>query len=258
LAIADSLNANRPVSTKPGQLHEAIGAEDWVVVFLRERLEIGLARLQPELLSTMDHPLNERYNDSGPMETFKFRKIAVAKTFKLAKLPDAYRLLPAQGRGNVHEFHGMRGHVRLLAELEDEAALRSALSAMAFDELIDVLGASAWESVSTAFLTLEHNFVPTGLSTGFTLPVFDIVGRRVPDGAHILAQCKKTPGSVSIDPEFSAAVINYPGPHKVFYFAFGGCHGDIPASVEVVGRKEILAWAETPGGAMYRRFLIGE
>jgi hypothetical protein len=63
---------------------------------------------------------------------------------------------------------------------------------------------------------------------------------------------------VSIDPEFAAAVINHPGPHKVFYSAFGGCHGDVLASVEVVGRKEILAWAETERGAMYRRFLVGE
>lgn len=236
---------------------EAIDPSDWVVVYLPGRSEIGLAHLEPELLSDIDHPLNERDDATGAMEIFKFRKISDRKTFNLADLPDAYHLLAAQGRGNVHEFHAMHEHVRLLAELDDATALRASLKAMAFDDLIDILGASAWESVCTAFLTLEHNFVPTGLSTGFTLPVFDIIGRRVPDGIHILAQCKKTPGSIVIKSEFSSAVSSYPMPCKAFYFAFGGCQGDVPRGIDVVGRKEILAWAETERGAMYRRFLTG-
>jgi hypothetical protein len=100
--------------------------------------------------------------------------------------------------------------------------------------------------------------VPTGLSTGRTLPVFDIGGRRVPDGLHILAQCKKNPGSVLIDDSFAAAVTHYGTPHKAFYFAFGGCHGERPASIEIVDRTKILAWAKTERGTMYRRFLLGE
>jgi hypothetical protein len=128
---------------------------------------------------------------------------------------------------------------------------------MPFDELIDVLGASAWESVCTAYLTLECGFVPTGLRTGSTLPVFDIVGRSITDGTHILAQCKKNPGSVGLPEEFRAAIGHHTGAFSAFYFAFGGCHDSVPDNVQVIGRKEILTWAQTHRGAIYRNLLVG-
>lgn len=237
---------------------EAIGPDDWVVVFLRQRAEFGLAQLEPGMYSHENHALNQPYPDRGAKEVFKFRRIKTSKVFKLMDWPDAYHLLAAQGRGNVHEFHGMRPHVRLLAESESAAMLRATLAALPFDCLIDFLGASAWESLCTAYLTLEQGFVPTGLSTGMTLPTFDIVGRRVPDGLHVFAQCKKNSGSVSIDDGFAAAVSAHNGPYKAFYFAYGGCHGEIPLDTEVIGRAEILLWAQTERGAMYRRFLLGQ
>jgi hypothetical protein len=240
----------------PVRRFESIGPDDWVIVFLREKGAIGLAKLSAGMQSDQQHPLNT--GNPEVSETFKFRKIVNSKTFRLSELPDAYRLLPAQGRGNVHEFHSMYGHVQLLASHETEESIRASLWEMPFDELIGILGASAWESVSTAYLTIEHGFVPTGLSTGYTLPVFDIVGRGVNDGAHILAQCKKHSTSQPIDPDFAEAVSTYTGSCKAFYFCFGGCHGDIPYGVEVIGRQEVLAWAETERGAMYRRFLTGK
>lgn len=47
---------------------EAIGPEDWVVVFMRDRGEIGLARLTPGIHSAENHPLNQVYAD-GSFET---------------------------------------------------------------------------------------------------------------------------------------------------------------------------------------------
>ncbi len=236
---------------------EAIGPEDWVVVFLRDRGEIGLARLAPGLHSEQNHPLNQ-VDENGSFETFKFRRLVDQKTFALAELPDVYRLLPTQGRGNVHQFHGMRGHVSLLADQPHAAGVRQAIDQMPFDQLIDILGASAWESVCTAYLILERGFVPTGLRTGSTLPVFDIVGRSMADGAHILAQCKKNPGPVPIPDEFLAEVEHYRGHLSAYYFAFGGCHPPAPANVQVIRREEILAWVNTEHGAMYRGFLVGD
>lgn len=231
-----------------------IKAHDWCVLYLRQRKELALARLEPGVQSRHDHPLNHVYAE-GVFETFKYRRISERKSFRIAELPDAYRLLAAQGRANVHLFHAMRDHVRLLGKHPDAAGVRRELAAMTFNDLIDTLGASAWESVCTSYLTLEHGFVPTGLSTGLTLETLDIVGRSTRDGSHILAQCKKHRGAVSIDADFLSAVDAQGPTCKAFFFAFGGCDGDIPAHVHVVGREEMLAWAETEKGSMYRRFL---
>jgi hypothetical protein len=252
------LQWDRPPDINAVRRLEAIGPDDWVVVFLRDRAQFGLARLEPGMYSDETHELNQFYPDLGATEVFKYRRIASSKVFNIMDLPDAYHLLAAQGRGNVHEFHGMRPHVRLLAESDNVEAVQTTLAALPFDELIDFLGASAWESLCTAYLTLVHGFVPTGLSTGLTLPTFDIVGRRVPDGLHIVAQCKKDSGSVAVDDGFTATLRGHEGTYKAFYFAYGGCHGDIPPHTEVIGRVEMLDWVQTEIGAMYRRFLVGD
>jgi len=87
-----------------------IKPDHWVVLHLAEREIIGLAQLEAETFSREDHPLN-----MGD-EIYKYRKVSRKKEFPIAALPDAFRLLSAQGRSNVHNFASMRRHVELLAE----------------------------------------------------------------------------------------------------------------------------------------------
>jgi hypothetical protein len=89
-----------------------IPEDDWVIVYPASSQEIGLARGSGDLASNANH----RLNTNG--ELFKYRKIGDKKTFKISRLPDAYRLVPTQGRGNIHQFNDMREHVRLLAGSE--------------------------------------------------------------------------------------------------------------------------------------------
>ena len=251
-----ALGWGEQLDLSPIRRFEAIGSRDWCVVYLKDRREIGLARLEPCLRSEDDHPLNYDYG-GGCREIFKYRRLLERKSFRVADLPDAYRLIGAQGRsGNVHRFHAMRAHVRLLAEQSDAAGVRRALSALSFGDLVEALGASAWESLCTAYLILEHGFVPTGLSTGYTLEAVDIVGRRMSDGAHVLAQCKKDGNSVAIEESFLSAIEAQGAGCKSFYFAFGGCHGDVPDHVSVVGRSEMLAWTDTVRGRRYKELLV--
>jgi len=161
-----------------------ISDEDWVVIYLSDTQEIGLAKVKGSLCSKAKHPLNLNHG-----ELFKYRRIRDKKTFRLLRLPDAYWLFPTQGRGNVHQFNNMREHVRLLAEHLNEDAINRAISQRPFDEMLDILGASAWESFCFAYLIWEEGFVPTGLSTGRTLPTVDIIGRRR-NGSRVFAQCK--------------------------------------------------------------------
>jgi hypothetical protein len=235
---------------------QAIGPDDWVIVFLRDRAEFGLAQLEAGMRSEDGNPSNHAYPELEAQEVFKYRRIRNSKTFSIPDLPDAYHLLASQGRANVHEFHGMRPHVRLLAESEDVAAVRASMAAMPLDVFLDFLGAVAWESFCTGYLTLEHGFVPTGLATGRTLPTFDIVGRRVSDGMHIFAQCKKDPGPMEVEASFRVALGAHTGPCLAFYFAYGGCHGGIPG-IEVFGKDRMLAWLATERGEKYRTLLLG-
>ena len=66
------------------QRFKRISDEDWVVLYLSDTQEIGLAKVQGPLRSDPKHPLN--LNDG---ELFKYRRISDKKTFKLLRLPDA-------------------------------------------------------------------------------------------------------------------------------------------------------------------------
>jgi hypothetical protein len=181
--------------------------------------------------SKIDHPLNMEG------ELYKYRKIIEKKTFSLEELPDAYRLLPSQGRANIFRIVGMADHVRRLAENDDEKKVLESLRRLSFDGLMDLLGAAGWESFAFAYLILEHKFVPTGLSVGRTLPTLDIIGRRRTDGVRIVAQCKKHNHKEPIDQRFCEAV----GSGDVaFYFAYGGCVGDVPENVQIVDKRIAL------------------
>ena len=236
---------------------DAIGPNDWLLVYLRDRAELALAQVEPGLLSRPDHPLNGELVGTGGREIFKYYRLRNQKVFKVPDLPDAYHLLPSQGQGNIHQLLGMHRHVELLVSCADVGAVRAEMAAMPLPELVRFLGAIAWESLCTGYLSLEHGFIHTGLSTGGTLPTFDIVGRRLSDGMHVFAQCKKDPNPVEVQDSFKVALGAHTGPALAFYFAYGGCRGDVPAGVQVFDKDTMLEWLMTDRGRRYRELLLG-
>lgn len=232
-----------------------ISAEDWIVVYLHKERQIGLAKLLNEMRSSGEHEFN-----CANGEVYKYRTIAAGtkKCFPIDDLPDAYRLIGSQGRGNIHRFLAMSLHVELLAECEDAQAVRRALHAKDFVEQLDFLGAAGWESFALAYLVITEKFVPTGLSCGRTLPVADIVGRRFTNGGRIIAQCKKNASPVEMDVDFVADVRGLGKGDRAFYFAYGGCEGQLPVNVEVIDREKVLKWADSVEGQQYRRLLFNE
>jgi hypothetical protein len=227
----------------------SIDRKDWVLIYFDGKLR--LARVSGEIMSSRTHPFNRKG------ELFKYRKIVGKKSFSLDRLPDAFRLLAAAGRGNVFQPRGAGELVKLLGEAPDEAGVVERLESKSLDELLDLLGPTSWESVCEAYLCLAHGFVPTGLKIGGTLRDFDIVGRRSADGARILAQCKKDPQPVPIQGEFLDAIGKRSRTTIAFYFAYGGCSGDVPAHVKVIDRNVIVAWSKTHAGARYFKWLRG-
>ena len=227
----------------------AIDRKDWILVYFGGTLR--LARMSETVMSSATHPFNRKG------ELFKYRKITGKKSFSLDRLPDAFRLLAAAGRGNVFQPRGASELVKLLGESPDEAGVVERLESRSLDEMLDLLGPTSWESVCEAYLSLEHHFVPTGLKTGGTLRDFDIVGRRSTDGARILAQCKKNPRPAPIQDEFLDAIASSGGTEMAFYFAYGGCSGDVSPQVRVIDRNVILAWSKTRSGARYFKWLRG-
>ncbi len=231
---------------------DRISEEDWVVLYLSDTQEIGLAKIQGPLCSDPNHPLN--LNDG---QLFKYREISNKKTFQISHLPDAYRLLPAQGRGNIHEFNMMWDHVDLLAKHQNADAIHDEIKARPFDELLDLLGASAWESFCFAYLIWEREFVPTGLSVGRTLATADIVGRNRNTGYRIVAQCKKDGNANPINPDFQILRSTLEPHDEAYYFAYGGCTDQYPG-IQVVDRTTALKWAESPNGRRYESLLRGD
>ena len=226
-----------------------ITSEDWVVMYVPGETAIGLGRLNGDMESNSDHPCNHLG------ELFKYRKIVEQKIFKLAELPDAYRLLSAQGRANIHEFRGMHRHVELLAGCSTSADLNEVVKKMSFEDMLDFFGDSAWESFCFAYLIMEEQFVPTGLSIGRTLKDVDIVGRNRSDGRRIIAQCKKNADEQRVEDSFLSAITSS---DIAYYFAYGGVNGDVPQGIRVVGRREALDWSKsTKNGQFYRKLLLG-
>jgi hypothetical protein len=243
----------QPSHLKTALRFDGIAGADWILMYLQRQGALGLAQIDGKMESKSDHPFNN-WNDEG--EIFKYRRIHAKKIFKLSDLPDAYRLLSAQGRSNVHEFHGMRDHVELLAKYPTADALRNSIREMPFERLLDFFGASSWESFCFAYLIMEEKLVPTGLSIGRTLKDVDIVGRAQTDGRRIIAQCKKNPDAQPIEDSFFSAISSR---DVVYYFAYGGVSGEVPSNVKIIKRSDALNWAtSTKNGQLYRRLLLGE
>jgi hypothetical protein len=147
--------------------------------------------------------------------------------------------------------------VKLLADSSTEAQVQNSLKQMSPSSLLDFLGASAWESICTAYLILEEEFVPTGLCTGRTLPILDMIGHRKSDAAHIYAQCKKNDYAVLIESDFIRLCNEDDTKHVGYYFAYGGCSGEVPSEIRVITRSDILRWSESANGELYWRLLLG-
>lgn len=239
----------RPAYVNTARRFTQIGPQDWVIVYLQGFL--GLAHVCSEVLSSHNHPLNR----DG--ELFKYRKLDGKKRFSLNLLPDAFRVLSFAGRGNVYEPRGAAELVKLLGDANDEVGVTEALNSKSLDEALALLGPTSWESVCESYLIIEHQFVPTGLSTGRTLPAVDIVGRSFTNGQRILAQCKGDREPRYIADEFLKAVDDLSKDDMAFYFAYGGCTGAIPLHVKVLDRDGILKWSKTDKGAKYFHWLFG-
>lgn len=224
-----------------------INEGDWAIVYFDRTLHF--ARLTGAISSRADHPLNQKDG-----QVFKYRRIAHPKQFRLSKLPDCFMLLATAGRGNIHEFNGTNYDiVKILADAKDESEAIERIRGMSFQDWLEVLGPSSWESLCEAYLILAYGFVPTGLSVGRTLATFDIVGTNR-DGKKILAQCKKSIKAVAPDTEFLDACKAYPS-YGAFFFAFGG-YIDVPAWLKAMDRSEMQTWFEkTDEGKLLAKWL---
>jgi len=227
----------------------SITRKDWVLVYFDGALH--LAHVCSEIRSSPNHPLNR----GG--ELFKYRKISHKKPFSLDRLPDAFRLLRAAGRGNVFQPRGSGDLVKLLGQALDEEEVTKQLETTDFDTFLRLLGPTSWESVCQAYLSIEFHFIPTGLRYGGTLPDFDIVGRRSTDGARILAQCKKNPNPAAMEAAFIDGIGKPTKRLMAFYFTYGGCTGVFPAHAKVIDRNCIIRWSKTRSGSRYFKWLRG-
>lgn len=241
---------SRYVSTAR-RFFDKISEGDWAIIYLEAEQVIALAQMDGVVNSDGNHPLNTQAG-----EVFKYRRVHHKKTFALAQLPDAYRLVPTQGRGNVHEFSRMYEHVKLLAEHSVADEIVRALSKMPFDKQLNLMGASAWESFCVSWLIMEQSFIPTGLSTGRTLKAVDIVGRNKVSGKRIIAQCKKDPYPVAIEEDFLSSLMP---DDEGYYFAYGGCTEKPPSQrIRVIDGTQARAWAEeTKNGKLFQRLFLG-
>ena len=257
LAYLNNLPKQRALSWKVKKSHldtvlrmREIPTADWVMLFLRETQTIGIARLGGSMTSSESHPLN------GNGETFKFRTLLNKREFKLCDLPDVYRLLSSQGQSNVFVLKATWRLVQMLLVTQTAAEVKERLRGLPFDELLDFLGPTCWESLCFAYLIFEEDFVPTGLSIGRTLPTVDIVGRRKCDGRRVIAQCKKDNQKRKIEDEFREAC--KADNTIAYYFAYGGCRGGVPDSVRVIDSEEAIRWFSTPNGLRFKELLLGD
>lgn len=239
-----------PVFFNIAKRFKSISRRDWVLVYFNNTL--SLAHVCSDIRSSPTHPLNR----GG--ETFKFRRVRSKKSFSLDRLPDAFRLLRGVGRGNVFQPRGCSELIKLLGASTTEADVSGLLETKNLFEFLQLLGPTSWESVCQAYLSLQHHFVPTGLRYGGTLPDFDIIGRRLTDGARIFAQCKKDPNPIEVDGRFTDAIGKPSRDRLAFYFAFGGCAGAIPPHVRVIDGEMIVHWSKTRTGSRYFKWLRGE
>jgi hypothetical protein len=127
------------------------------------------------------NPRNEPRFD-WQQEHFKAKGIKNRKSFVVSKLPDAFRLIPSAGQQTLHTLRSHQTLLSILISADNEDDVLKKISELSLPDWIDALGSTGWESICTAYLILEHGFLPTGLLIGGTLagdPHWEICG--IPD-----------------------------------------------------------------------------
>lgn len=219
-----------------------ISDSDLVLMYHNRRLHFGY--LTSPMSWEEDHPLN------AAQEVFKYRTLEPDKTFDVNELPDAYRLIPTAGRGNVHQFRGVnRRLVGLLMKCDTTEEVWRQIGAMSDMDWLDMLGPTGWESFCLGYLVITRAFRPSGVMVGRTLPSLDIVGRSALDGRRILASCKKNLSPVEMPKEFLEACS---GDGHFFWCAYGGAPSE-REGVYVFDRERAMEWLNTPEGQEYIR-----
>ena len=216
--------------------------DTWVFTYFDECLHFG----QVADVTCYDYP---KFN--WEQEHFKAKKLKNCKTFELSKLPDAFRNLASAGRQTLCQLKSYKKLVSLLIASKDEKEVLATVRKLSLYEWIDILGPEGWESICTAYLILEHGFIPTGLLIGRTLKDFDIVGHDL-QGSPIYGQCKKTSIAHQFSEDEKEAFDGLPAVAKKFFFPFAGPEEWPLSGVECISLRTILDWmATTERGRKY-------
>jgi len=228
---------------------------DWVYVYFDDALHF--ARVQGDL-ETSDSEVFNLKNSSfpdAPPELFKYRRITEKKSFRLGQLPPSFLILRSAGRNNVYEHSDSYWHlVKLLAECRTEAEVCERFRSLSLVDWLSWASDKTWEAICEAYLILERDFVPVGLKVGGTLADLDIVGYSK-DGTRILAQCKKHPAPLHIEPSFASLCATFSNPKELYYFAFGGVVQG-PPDIRVIDGTFMQSWMEkSANGKLYKNLL---
>lgn len=219
----------------------------WVFTFFDRTIHLAqIAAANPVVLP--------QFNHNG--EIFKAKPIKNPRAFRLAELPPSFLLLPAAGRGSVHEVPSCSVLLQLLIGYESACEVTTAFDSLPWDTWIAALGPKGWESLCLGYLIQEYGFLPTGLSVGGTLADFDIVG-RLRSGESVYAQCKGDPKLHYITPDEEEAFLSLLGGKK-FFFARCGVHREL-TGVMHLDEARIIEWlTNSESGREYFRLLRPE
>lgn len=235
-----------PVVVDTARRFWRISDSDWVFSYFKDCIHLAKVR------SRVERGPHRKFGRGN--ELFKYRYITSQKTFALSRLPDCFRLLSSAGRGNVHEVIGTRTLIRLLAESRTESEACDRFQKLPWEEWFEVLGPHGWESLCLGHLIIEHDFVPTSLDVGHTLPLFDLIG-KTKGGHRMYAQCKKNPLPIRLDEDFVSIAEELAKTSAVFLFAYGGC-SNVPDKVRLVTATDLRTWfSSTENGRKYMQLL---
>lgn len=115
----------------------------WVFTYFDGHLHFG----QISDVNPYDEP---RFNWNK--ERFKAKPVENCKSFEVAKLPDAFRLLASAGQQTLHQIKSYDKLVSILIEAGDVDDVLCAIRRLSLPEWIDALGSKGWESICTAYL----------------------------------------------------------------------------------------------------------